>query len=65
MKNANFYDLQLFNPLVGGFKWYPIEMPVVQEDAETQITFFQLCDRGLTPLLGGKNDEKLCVFFQK
>ena len=31
---------------------------MVQEEAETQIVFFLPGDRGLTPVLGDKNDEK-------
>ena len=58
MKYVDFYDLQLFNPLVGGYKWYWIEMPMVQVDAETQIALFQLSDRGPTPHLRGENGEK-------
>ena len=58
MKYADFYDLPLFNHLVGDYKWYWIEMPMVQGDSETQITLFQLCDRGHRPFLGGENAEK-------
>ena len=39
-------------------------MSMVQEDAETQIAFFQLCDRGPIAFLGDKNNEELS-FFQK
>ena len=48
---------------VGGYKWYRIEIPMLQGDAKTQIAFFQLCDRGPTPLL---KDEatKTQVFFE-
>ena len=58
IKCVNFYDLQLFNPLIGGYMWYRIEMLIVQRPTETQITLFQLCDRGAIPLLGGENDKK-------
>ena len=41
-----------------------VEMPTVKEDAKNQIALFQLCDRGLTPLLGegDVNYEKLHFF---
>ena len=64
MKYFDYYDLQLFNPLIGGYEWYRIEMPMVQGDAETQIALFLLCKRGPAPFLGGKNDETP-HFFQK
>ena len=63
-EHFDFYDLQLFNPPVGGHKWFRIKMPMVQGDAKTQIVLFLPCDRGPTPLLGDKNDEK-SRFFQK
>ena len=61
--NVDFYDLQLFNPLLGDHKWYRIEMPVVWADVETQIALSQLSDRGPTSLLWSEDDEKLRFFF--
>ena len=58
MKYVDFYDRQLFNPLVGGYKWHRIEMLMVQRDTKTQIALFQLSDRGAIPLLGDENDKK-------
>ena len=57
-----FYDLLLFNPLKSNFKWYRIEIPMVQVDTKTQIAFFKLCDRSPTPSLGGGNDENSYFF---
>ena len=56
MRYIDFYDLQLFNFLMDGYKWYWIEMPIMLKgNTETRIALFQLCDRGPTPLLEGKN----------
>ena len=33
-------------------------MPMPHGDAETRILFFQLCDRGATPILRDENDAK-------
>ena len=46
MKYVDLYDLELYNPQVGGCNWSRIEMPLVYADAGTQIALFKLCDRG-------------------
>ena len=56
----DFYDLQLFNPLVGDIKCYQIEMPMVYEDAEAEIIFFWF----LYITFRGESNEKACFFFE-
>ena len=63
MKYLNFYDLQLFKPLIGDYKRYRIKMPMFQGDVDTQIVLFLLRDRGSTRLLWNKNEKPR--FFQK
>ena len=54
---------KFFGPITKVKSLFTVFFPMLQGDAKTQIAFFQLCDRGPTPLL---KDEatKTQVFFE-